>query len=42
MVEEMCLTVFSELELNYEISFDEKKADFSFPWKKTSMFSLVS
>src|SRR5210317_669771 len=42
MVEEMCLSVFSELELNYEISFDEKKADFSFPWKKTSMFSLVS
>jgi lysyl-tRNA synthetase class 2 len=42
MVEEMCLTVFSELELNYEISFDEKKADFSFPWKKISMFSLVS
>ena len=42
MVEEMCLTVFSELELNYEISFDEKKADFSFPWKKTSMFFLVS
>lgn len=42
MVEEMCLSVFSELELNYEISFDEKKADFSFPWTKTSMFSLVS
>ena len=42
MVEEMCLSVFSELELNYEISYDEKKADFSFPWTKTSMFSLVS
>ena len=32
MVEDMCRTVFEDLQLSYDISFDEKKADFSFPW----------
>ena len=42
MVENMCRTVFDDLQLNYKISFDEKHADFSFPWTKSSMFTLVS
>lgn len=42
MVENMCRTVFDDLQLSYKISFDEKHADFSFPWTKSSMFTLVS
>ena len=42
MVENMCSTVFDDLELSTDISFDEKNADFSFPWAKASMFTLVS
>lgn len=42
MVEDMCSAVFTDLQLSHEISFDGKKADFSFPWEKASMFSLVS
>jgi lysyl-tRNA synthetase class 2 len=42
MVEDMCRTVFEDLQLGYDISFDEKNADFSFPWTKASMFTLVS
>jgi lysyl-tRNA synthetase class 2 len=30
------------LELSTDISFDKKNADFSFPWAKASMFTLVS
>ncbi len=42
MVENMCSTVFEDLELSTDITFDEKNADFSFPWAKASMFTLVS
>jgi len=42
MVENMCSTVFDDLELSTDITFDEKNADFSFPWAKASMFTLVS
>ncbi|MDA9179254.1 lysine--tRNA ligase, partial [Acidimicrobiia bacterium] len=42
MVENMCSTVFDDLEISTDISFDGKNADFSFPWAKASMFTLVS
>ncbi|MDA2970115.1 MAG: lysine--tRNA ligase [Actinomycetota bacterium] len=42
MVEEMCCYVFSKLNVNSEISYLDSKADFSFPWKRISMFDLVN
>ncbi len=42
MVEDMCADIFDELQICHQISFDDKKGDFSFPWTKSSMFSLVS
>ena len=42
MVEDMCSNVFKDLQLSHDISFDGKHADFSFPWTKSSMFTLVS
>jgi len=42
MVENMCSTVFDDLEISTDISFDGTNANFSFPWAKASMFTLVS
>ena len=42
MVEEMCKYVLSILNIETEIEYIETKADFSFPWKRISMFELVN
>ena len=38
----MCEHIFKELNNNLNVEFADKKADFSFPWKRVSMFDLVS
>ena len=42
MVEKMCEHIFKELNHNLNVEFADKEADFSFPWKRVSMFELVS
>ena len=42
MVEKMCEHIFVELNHNFNVEFADKEADFSFPWKRVSMFELVS
>ena len=42
MVEKMCEYILSQLNHDLKIEFTEKEADFSFPWKRISMFDLVS
>jgi len=42
MVENMCEYVFDNLEISKEIEFNGEQASFSRPWKKVSMFDLVS
>ncbi len=42
MVEKMCEYILSHLNHDLKIEFIEKEADFSFPWKRISMFDLVS
>jgi len=42
MVEKMCEYILSQLNHDLKIEFIEKEADFSFPWKRISMFDLVS
>ena len=42
MVEKMCEHIFQELNHNLNVEFADKEADFSFPWKRVSMFELVS
>ena len=42
MVENMCEYVFDNLEISKEIEFNGEKASFSRPWKRVSMFDLVS
>ncbi len=42
MVEKMCEYILSYLNHDLKIEFIEKEADFSFPWKRISMFDLVS
>ena len=42
MVEKMCEYILSNLNHDLKIEFVDKVADFSFPWKRISMFDLVS
>ena len=42
MVENMCLHVFDELGIEKKIKFMDNEADFSGPWKRVSMYELVS
>ena len=42
MVEDMCTYVFKNLETDTKLDFGENTADFSGPWKRTSMFDMVS
>ena len=42
MVEKMCEYILSQLNHNLKIEFMDKEADFSFPWKRISMFDMVS
>ena len=42
MVERMCEHIFTQLNHNLNVEFSDKKADFNFPWKRISMFELVS
>ena len=42
MVERMCEYIFTQLNHNLNVEFSDKKADFNFPWKRISMFELVS
>ena len=42
MVESMCLHIFDELEIQKNIKFMDNKANFSGPWKRVSMYDLVS
>ena len=42
MVESMCLYIFDELGIEKNIKFMEKEANFSGPWKRVSMYDLVS
>ena len=42
MVENMCEYVFDNLEISKEIEFNGEQASFSRPWKRVSMFDLVS
>ncbi len=42
MVEDMCEYVFDNLEINKEIEFNGEQASFSRPWKRVSMYDLVS
>ena len=42
MIENMCEFVFENLNKDYEIQYGDQKANFSFPWKKESMFDLVN
>jgi len=42
MVEKMCEYILTQLNHDLKIEFIDKEADFSFPWKRTSMFDLVS
>ena len=42
MVENMCQYVLENLKVDKSIEFNEKVADFSFPWDRKSMFELVN
>ena len=42
MVENMCQYVLKNLKVDKSIEFNEKVADFSFPWDRKSMFELVN
>ncbi len=42
MVEDMCEYVFDNLEINKELEFNGEKGSFSRPWKRVSMYDLVS
>ena len=42
MVEDMCTYVFKNLETDTKLHFGENTADFSGPWKRVSMFDMVS
>ena len=42
MVEDMCTYVFKNLETDTKLHFGENNADFSSPWKRVSMFDMVS
>ena len=42
MVEDMCKYVFKNLETDTKLHFGENTADFSGPWKRVSMFDMVS
>ncbi len=42
MVEKMCEYILSQLNHDLNIKFIDQDADFSFPWKRISMFDLVS
>ena len=42
MVEDMCIYVFKNLETDTKLHFGENTADFSGPWKRVSMFDMVS
>ncbi len=42
MVEDMCTYVFKNLETDTKLHFGENTADFSGPWKRASMFDMVS
>lgn len=42
MVEDMCEYVFDNLEINKELEFNGETGSFSRPWKRVSMYDLVS
>ena len=42
MVEDMCTYVFKNLETDTKLHFGENTGDFSGPWKRVSMFDMVS
>ena len=42
MVENMCTYIFDELRIEKNIKFMDIEADFSGPWKRVSMYELVS
>ena len=42
MVEDMCLHVFENLDIKNTLQFGNSSADFSRPWKRISMFDMVS
>ena len=42
MVENMCTYIFDELSIEKNIKFMDIEADFSGPWKRVSMYELVS
>ena len=42
MVEDMCTYVFENLDTDTKLQFGENTADFSGPWKRISMFDMVS
>ncbi|MDC2977147.1 lysine--tRNA ligase [bacterium] len=42
MVEEMCTYVFKNLETDTKLHFGDNTGDFSGPWKRVSMFDMVS
>ena len=42
MVERMCEHIFIQLDHNLNVEYADKEANFSFPWKRISMFELVS
>ena len=42
MVEKMCEHIFTQLNYSLNVEYADKEANFSFPWKRISMFELVS
>jgi len=42
MVERMCEHIFTQLNQSLNVEYAGKEANFSFPWKRISMFDLVS
>ena len=42
MVEDMCVYVFKNLETDTKLHFGKNTADFTGPWKRVSMFDMVS
>ena len=42
MVENLCIHIFDELSIEKNIKFIDNEADFSRPWKRVSMYELVS
>ena len=42
MVEDMCNYVFDNLEIDKKLEFNGEEASFSGPWKRVSMYDLVS